>query len=64
MTGAEDLPRRGALNLTTPAQKEAFAHAEAAAREEVGEDVTVGEVVQELSSAYTGCYSWETEAEA
>ncbi len=64
MKQAEELPRRNALNLTTPEQREAFAHAEAAARDEVGESVTVGEIVQELSSAYTGCYSWESEAEA
>lgn len=42
------------VNLTTPGQLRAWRNAEAAARREVGEDATEGEVLQEICAAYTG----------
>ena len=50
----EEVPLRSALNLTTQEQAETFANAEAAVREDVDEDLAVGEVVAELAEAYTG----------
>lgn len=46
-------PLKG-ISLYDEQQLETFENAEAAARDELGEDATLGEVVRELSRAYTG----------